>query len=115
MSFPNNQSNPAGAIPVYLTSGATGGLVITNRSVSFNTGSNAAVPVNTARRYLFIQCVTPGVDIWINPVGGTAAVATAGSFKLAAGQTYESGSMVFPGAVAIYVPSNATSVTILEG
>jgi hypothetical protein len=114
-TFPNAQNNSGGAIPVYVTSGGGGGLTITNRSATFNTGSTSAVPANANRRYLFIQTATNGRDIWLNFMGGAAAPNTAGSFLLAAGQTYESGTNVPPGQVFLHSAADGTAVTIMEG
>lgn len=114
MSYPNDQGNPLAAIPVYITEGA-GGLTITDHSDTFPSGATSAVPENLLRRYLFIQCVTASRDIWINMIGGAASPNAAGSFLLAAGQTYESGLNVPGGAISIHAPSHGTVVTILEG
>lgn len=113
--FPNDQSNPAGAIPVYLTGGGGGGLTINDVSQSIPAATPFEVlAANADRRYLFIQCVTPGEDIWVNMFGGGATPNTVSSFLLAAGQTYESGTYVSPAEVSIY-SANGADVTVVEG
>ncbi len=114
MPYPNDQGNPAGAIPVYVTSGG-GGISVTDESQSLPGGVEVVVlPANPSRKYLFIQCVTDGVDIWVNMFGGSAEVNGLGSFLLSAGQTYESGTYVSATAVSIYSGA-AADVTIAEG
>lgn len=113
--FPNDQSNPAGAIPVYVTSGGGGGLTPVDYSTTLNTGASTVADENASRKYLFIQCVTPGQDIWVDLTGSAAAPEQYPSFKLAAGQTYESGTYVLPGAVSIYVSADNVGVTVVEG
>lgn len=61
----------------------------TNRSGSITTGGTAQqlAPSNTSRAGLDIQNISSG-DLWINETGGTAAVDTAGSWKVPAGQFF---------------------------
>ena len=113
--FPNDQSNPAGAIPVYVTAGGSGGLTINDVSQIIPAATPTEVlRANADRRYLFIQCVTTGEDIWVNMFGGDATPNTISSFLLAAGQTYESGTYVSPEPVSIYSAAGA-DVTVVEG
>lgn len=113
--FPNNQGNPAGAIPVYVTSGGGGSLIINDVSQAIPAATSTEVlPANASRRYLFIQCVTPGEDLWINMFGGGATPNMVSSFLLTAGQTYESGTYVSPEPVYIY-SANGADVTVVEG
>lgn len=110
--YPNDQSNPAGAIPVWLTGGSALTLVDRSNALAAATAETVAA-ANPARRYLFIQCVTEGKAIWVSFLG-TAAPNALGSFQLTAGQTYESGSVVVPNAVSLYC-ANAADVTVMEG
>jgi len=113
--FPNNQSDPAGAIPVYVTGGGGSAVDVLDFSQAISAMSAATVvEENQTRRYLFIQCVTPGEAIWVNVLGATAAPNDLGSFQLVAGQTYESGSVVPAGAVSIF-SANGADVTVMEG
>lgn len=59
-----------------------------NRSGSITTGGSAQelAPANTSRAELVIQNISSG-DLWVNETGGTAAIDTAGSFKIPAGQS----------------------------
>lgn len=62
----------------------------TDRSSSITTGgtAQALAAANPQRRVLSGQNISTG-DLWINEVGGTAAVDTAGSYKVAAGYAFE--------------------------
>jgi len=111
--FPNDQSNPAGAIPVYVTSGSPPTFVDASAVIPAATLTEV-LPANASRRYLLIQNLTPGEDIWINLFGGDAEAYTTPSILLAAGQTYESGSVVTNMAVSIY-STNGAVVTVVEG
>lgn len=64
----------------------TGG---SNRSGAITTGGTAQVLAaeNRARVSLTGQNIS-SADLWINETGGPAAVDTAGSFKIAAGQAF---------------------------
>ena len=61
----------------------------TNRSGSITTGGTAQVlaAANTTRRGLFGQNISNG-DLWINEIGGTAASGSAGSYRVAAGESF---------------------------
>ena len=111
--FPNNQSNPAGAIPVYDAGpGAGGGIVAVNKSVTLSAGVAAIVCVAKAnRRYLLIQPL--GGTAWVSFVG-TAAPSTKGSFEVTQGLTYESLQGVVGNAVSVYC-SSAIDCTVYEG
>ncbi len=113
--FPNDQSNPAGAIPVYVVAGGGGGgLTINDVSQTIPAAIPVEVlPANSSRKYLFIQCTTAGNPIWVNIAGRDASTASS-SFLLAAGQTYESGTYVSGEAVSIYTEVEA-DVTVMEG
>jgi hypothetical protein len=72
------------ADPLPVTLGAlTAG---TNRSGSITTANTHQVlaPANAARRALYGQNISAG-DLWINEIGGNAAVDAAGSYRVAAG------------------------------
>lgn len=60
-----------------------------NRSGAITTGGTAQplAPANTARQSLSGQNISAG-DLWINEVGGTAAVDTAGSYRIVAGAAF---------------------------
>lgn len=62
----------------------------TNRSGSITTGGTAQqlAAANTARRALTGQNISSG-DLWINEIGGTAAVGAAGSYCIPAGGTFQ--------------------------
>lgn len=117
--YPNDQSNPAGAIPVYQAAQPGGG-GFTDRSTTIVPGeADTVVAYNAQRCYLLIQAVGGGgtLDLWINMVGGIAAPNTEGSFKLPAGSTFQSGPVVPSGPISIYSMGSApdTIVTIYEG
>lgn len=61
----------------------------TDKSGSITTGGTAQTlaAANTSRRLLTGQNIS-AADLWINETGGTAAVNGAGSFQVAAGQTF---------------------------
>ncbi len=112
--YPNDQGNPAGAIPVYVTSGGGSPLVVDASDAIAATTPTDWLPANPTRRYLFIQCQTSGVTLAFNPTGSPAGLDTLGSITLQPGQAYESGSVVFAGAISLYA-SGAANVTVLEG
>lgn len=89
---------------------------LTDRSSGSVSTSVAAtlMAANNQRHYLFIQNI--GTDnIWIN-FTGTAAVSTAGSFKLSAGAsvTFEADTVV-KNAVSIKAETTTGKVTAYEG
>jgi len=94
----------------------TGGLK--DKSIAgLTTGSTAVVTANKGRNYLLMQNVHAKVDIWLNPLGGTAAPNTAGSLRLVANGGYIEW-------VGPFVPSNAmtarsasatSDLTVVEG
>lgn len=113
MPYPNDQGNPAGAIPVY-NAAQPGGGTFTDESASFTGGASTAVfAANPARRYLFLQA-QGGIAISFSMTGGTGEPGTAGAISLAANQTYESGSAVPTGAVAVW-PASTAFIVALEG
>ncbi len=61
----------------------------TNRSGSITTGGIAQqlAALNTARTGLFIQNIS-GADLWVNEIGSNASINTAGSWKLAPGESF---------------------------
>jgi len=61
----------------------------TDRSGSVTTGNTAQplAPANSARKSLKGQNISAG-DLWINEVGGTAAVDAASSYKIVAGASF---------------------------
>lgn len=75
--------NPDGSSASSLTAG-------TNRSGSITTGGTAQqlAPANASRKMLSGQNIS-SADLWINEVGGTAAVDTAGSYRVAAGASFK--------------------------
>lgn len=79
---PGSATNPFSTSPGALTTG-------TDRSGSITTGGNAQQlsASNTSRRGLVGQNISSG-DLWINEIGGTAAVDTAGSYKIPSGQPF---------------------------
>lgn len=119
MAYPNDQSNPAGAIPVYQAAQPGGGTFVDHSTTIVPGESDVVVPANLLRRYLFIQAVGGGgpLDLWINWSGAAAAPSAEGSWLLPAGGTYESGAVVPTGAIAIYSMGSApdTIITVYEG
>lgn len=61
----------------------------TNRSGQITTGGTAQqlAAANASRVKLTGMNISTG-DLWVNEIGGTAAVDTAGSYKIAAGGTF---------------------------
>lgn len=61
----------------------------TDRSGSITTGgtAQALAASNTSRKGLVGQNISAG-DLWINEIGGTAAVDTAGSYKVTSGSPF---------------------------
>lgn len=61
----------------------------TDRSTTITAGNTAQVlaPANPYRRSLKVQNFSAG-DLWINEVGGTAAIDTPGSTKVLVGSTF---------------------------
>lgn len=90
----NGLYSPSGAYNVnILGSDGTAGTPLpsgTNRSNDITLGGTAQplAAANTARRGLTGQNISTA-DLWINEVGGTAAVDTAGSYRVTAGDTFE--------------------------
>lgn len=86
---------------------------ISEASVS-EVAAEQLVAANKARRYLFIQNIG-STYVWIN-YGGTAAVATAGSFRLAPfdSLTFE-GDTLTRDAISIISQTSAGTVTAYEG
>lgn len=112
--YPNDQSNPAGAIPVRVVpGGATGnGTVAVDKSVTLNAGVAAAVcAANPLRNYLFIQPI--GRPVWVSFVG-VAAPSAKGSFEITLGETYECLVGVPGNAVSVYC-SDTINCTVYEG
>lgn len=113
MSYPNDQGNPEGAIPVYQAP-APGGGTFNDYSAEFTGGqTDNAAGANPARRYLFIQA-QGGIAISFSMTGGTGEPGTAGAIALAAGQAYESGPVVPTGAVNVW-PASTAFIVVLEG
>ena len=82
----DSSGNPAGAgVTPTLPAG-------TNRSGAITTGGTAQVlaAANSSRLSLVGQNISSG-DLWINEIGGTAAVDTAGSYKVGAGVSFAIG------------------------
>jgi hypothetical protein len=75
-------TNPMPTIGNYLPAG-------TSVSGSITTGgtSQTLVAANTTRRGVYVQNISSG-DLWINEIGGAAAVNTAGSWKIAPGEVF---------------------------
>lgn len=115
--YPNDQSNPAGAIPVWLAAqpGSTGLEVATTGSTALVAATAETVlAANPARRYLLIQCVAvPPVDIWMNMSGVDAVVGALGSVLISAGVTYESNTP--PAGAVSLIAAVGTDVTVWEG
>jgi len=112
--FPNSQSNPAGAIPVYVTSGGPPP-AIADVSTTVGTASSIVLAALPTRRYLFIQASNPAVGVWFNVTGGPATLGASGTIYLAPGESYESGPVVSGGQVQMSASAGASFVTILEG
>lgn len=113
--FPNAQNNPAGAIPVYVTSGGGGGPIpLADNSTALVGGvSTQVLEANPDRKYFLIQS-TDGVPLWMNWTGADAEIGVLGNIQLAAGVTYESGGYVTTAAVAVICETDS-NVTVLEG
>lgn len=62
----------------------------TDRSSSITTGgtAQALAAANTSRRGLVGQNIS-SADLWVNETGGTAAAATAGSYRVAPDASFE--------------------------
>lgn len=116
--FPNNQSNPGGAIPVWIANqpGDTG-FNPTDYTTSLLAGVPQfdVVPANPNRRYLFIQAQT-SVIVYFNFLGDNTdpLPGESGLYTIPAGGSYESGTVVPSGAISFNAPSDVT-VTIIEG
>ena len=78
-----SDTTPLPTIGPYLPAG-------TNRSGTITTGgvAQSLAPANASRRSLAGMNISAG-DLWINEIGGTAAVGAAGSYKIASGDTFE--------------------------
>ena len=81
---------------VYIGGGSTGSSAAlpagTDRSGTITTGGTAQqlAPANSLRASLTGQNISSG-DLWINEIGGTAAVAGTGSYKITSGQAFSVG------------------------
>ncbi|RZI60686.1 MAG: hypothetical protein EOP14_00190 [Pseudomonas sp.] len=81
---------------VYIGGGSTGASSAlpagTDRSGTITTGGTAQTlaPSNASRVSLTGQNISTG-DLWINEIGGTAAVNGTGSYKIASGQAFSIG------------------------
>lgn len=94
-------------------SGATGSLPAgTDRSGSASTTASTLAPANSARAFLVGQNIDGSIAIWINEIGGTAAVNTAGSYKVPAGQSF---SVSTNRAVSVIAESGTPKFTATEG
>ena len=113
--FPNSQSNPAGAIPVY-TAPAPGGGSFASYSGGLIPGSPGDLPANPNRRYLFIQALDATAEVYfmVLPTTQIPSRTEEGSYVIPAGGSYESGPVVPTGPLTINV-SIATLVTVIEG
>lgn len=86
-AVPVDASNP---LPVDVQSLAQSSMPAgTDRSGAITLGGTAQVlaAANTSRKSLTVQNISVA-DIWVNEIGGTAAVDTAGSWKIAAGGAF---------------------------
>lgn len=87
----------------------------TSRSTITVAASTPLMIANAARKYILIKAPETA-DIWINPIGGAAAVSGADCFKIPAGATYESdANYVWTGAINYFCASAALQLNALEG
>lgn len=86
------------------------GAALTNKSGTIATGGTAQplAAANTARRYLIVQNLSTDV-LWVNEIGGTAAVGQPNLALKACGTANDGtgGSLVFEGS---FVPTGAVSI-----
>ena len=77
-----SSANPIPVIDGYLPAG-------TNRSGTITAGGTAQqlAAANTTRRALYGQNIS-AADLWVNEVGGNAAVGAAGSYKVGPGEGF---------------------------
>lgn len=90
MGAPVTLTDPQGKYVDISTAGS--GAVLpsgTDRSGAITTGgtAQALAPANTSRKSLTGQNISAG-DLWINEVGGTAAVNGTGSYQITPGQAF---------------------------
>ncbi len=91
MSHVSEQSNPAGAIPVWIANQpSTATSTYTNISGTITAGATAQVlqAANAARRGFWIQNLSSG-DLWINDLGNDATAASP-CLRIPANGYYES-------------------------
>lgn len=87
---------------------------LVSRTITVAAGTSTTLfAVNAARHYLSFQA-PQSTGIWINRVGGTAAVNGADCAYFAPGALFESGNYVNSGAVTVYSP-NAVTISAWEG
>lgn len=98
-------TNPVPIISPYLPAG-------TDKSSTIAAGNVPQVlaVANPTRRGLIGQNISTG-DLWINEVGGNAAIGTAGSYRLASGDTF---SISTNRAISILGATTAQAFTAIE-
>jgi hypothetical protein len=76
--------------------------------------STLLMPTATYRKYLLIKA-PEAADLWVNIIGGTAAVNGADCIKIPAGSFYESFTVAWQGALTYYCASAGLALTAFEG
>lgn len=92
------------------------GVDLTSHSlVTVAATSQVLMPANSNRQYLFIKSPLTA-DVWINPVGGVAAIGGLDCFQILLGPYfYESAYRVTKGAITYYCVTGALNLTAFEG
>ncbi len=87
---------------------------LVSRTITVAAGTSTTLfAANAARHYLSFQA-PQNTGIWINRVGGTAAVNGADCAYFAPGALFESGNYVNSGVITVYSP-NAVTISAWEG
>ena len=103
---------PSGSNVIGQMSPIVGPLV--SRTITVAAGTSTTLfTANATRHYLSFQA-PQSTGIWVNRVGGTAAVNGADCAYFSAGALFESGNYVSSGAITVYSP-NAVTISAWEG
>lgn len=111
-----NMPMPADQWSALASQAASAPVSLTDRSTTTvnPAASTTLMAANPDRGYLMIKAPV-GVDLWINPFGGTASVGGSGCFLIANGGVYESGPRVWSGAITYFCATTGVVLSAAEG
>lgn len=115
--FPNDQSNPAAATPVWIASQPSAGGFIPFMDAPFIEAATPAVDLindNPTRRYLFIQGQDNTATVYFSFASEPPGPGGIGVYTIPPGGSYESGTVVPTGPISFAVSLDCY-VTVVEG